>query len=223
MVVNINEKFSGKSHINYYMGRQCLLNKLDIIVHRPAQYQANVDLPDFNIKKDIVESGSVGNCSLYTYSLEDMTVVDIVLEEISEQIARSWPPKTNRDPDTRIYIKNMLRLNYYLVSNSDVVFVFDEITPEKENRSDIKYLPRGGNAWCAQIAKDLFKKDVYIFDIFKNVWYDYTYQEEIPFEDMMEDVLYNKHDTVSFLGGNNNHMEKATRLEIDKLIKEFGE
>ena len=158
------------------------------------------------------------NIETPSLSISDIALIDGYLSDISFSICRGWPRKSTSSPDVDVYIRNLIRNNYYIAAIGEVIFIFDELLSQDKNKSNIEFLPKSGFAWTAQIAKEVFKKDVFIFDTNTKKWYDYFYQEEISCDEIIEDVLYNKYKDFVFLASGSVKLNANVREEIKNLF-----
>ena len=69
-------------------------------------------------------------------------------------------------PVTNMYVRNLLRRNYYIVKDVNVVYA---ICNMEDNKIE------GGTAWGVAMAINL-NKDVYILNLIDKLWYNYDYK-----------------------------------------------
>lgn len=173
----------------------------------------------------IGEYQCIGNFFEKIYTAEEILKVDNldILSNVSNTIKRTWPPQSSSDPNILLWIKNQIRFNYYLAAAGQVIFIFDEVLKKSNNKSGISYLPVEGNGWLAEIAKQCFNKDVYIYDVHKLIWYDYKYQEIISYNDMLEDIALNNYNQLAIYGSENFKLNKFNRNFICDFLYNISE
>jgi len=94
---------------------------------------------------------------------EQLRKADTFLKKANKTLKRKIPKKED--------VRNLLRRNYYQVKDSDQIIA---VAPLKYGSlTEVE----GGTAWAIQMAIDLGKKDIYLYDLSSNKW---TKWQETP-------------------------------------------
>lgn len=88
------------------------------------------------------------------------------IEEATEHVLNANKTLRRRYPTKDAYIDSLLLRNWAQVKNADTVFAIGKL---KGNEVE------GGTGWAVQMAIDNLKP-VFVFDQFKNNWYEYNYE-----------------------------------------------
>lgn len=200
-----------------YVCRQALINNMNITLLSCLKMPLLKQWPVkqlFNIASD----KDIGTCDELSFNYNDVCKADSSLSIVSNDIKRQWPPSSSTNENISLHIRNVIRTNYIYSCYGDVIFLFCRLLDKKDNNSDISIIPYAGGAWLSHLAYKVFEKDVFIFDLNTLKWYDYKYQEEISFHDMMEDVLMNTPASVGIYDGGGISLSKEVRSEVDRLL-----
>jgi hypothetical protein len=106
----------------------------------------------------VVNASFIGHkCFQPTYYLmpEQLLEADPFLLEADKKLKRGFPRESE-------YVNSLLRRNYWQIKHTDRVYAVAKV---KDGRV------QGGTAWAVQMATDLRKAIIYIFDLNTNKWF----------------------------------------------------
>lgn len=97
----------------------------------------------------------------HSIMLGSTKAIDKFLSFINDKyLNRKFPMKNN-------YVNNLIRRNYYIIKNSEIVFAVSELM-------DDGITIKGGTGWGISIAREL-KKDIYFFEQKIGKWLEFSY------------------------------------------------
>lgn len=95
---------------------------------------------------------------------------DKELYEGYDLLAKANLTLKRRFPIANPYVNKLLERNYYQVLHSDFILAIAPLENE--------VIVRGGTGWAVEMAK-LLNKDVYVFDINENRWYNWCHNVDL--------------------------------------------
>lgn len=93
--------------------------------------------------------------TLFELDQESLNEADPYLKDAKTLLKRIFPARTE-------YVNNLLRRNYHIIKNSNIIYALTEI--DEDN------IPTGGTGWGVALSF-LLNKEVFIFDPTKEQWF----------------------------------------------------